>query len=147
MKENRRPGSPSPLCALGIYGGSRRAQGRRAESILLLFLISLCEAVLFGIDTGHLVETLCQHVVRYFGIYLCRFDVRVPQHPTDHLNTDTLRQRVGRGERVTGSVIGYRLIDDDFCRYFLQHPVAVGDVGHRQYEVRSRDLASVFVVL
>lgn len=40
-------------------------------------------------------------------------------------------------------MIGYRLVDADFCRYFLQHPVAVGDIGHKQYEVRSRDLTFV----
>lgn len=97
------------------------------------------------IDVGHFVETLCQHIIRYFGIYLCRFDVRVPQHPADDFDADTLRQRVGRGERVAALMIGYRLVDADFCRYFLQHPVAVGDVGHRQYEVRSCNLTPVLV--
>ena len=69
--------------------------------------------------------------------------IRVPQHPADDFDADTLRQRVGRGERVAGHVIGYRLVDADFCRYFLQHPVAVGDVGHGQYEIRPCNFALV----
>ena len=119
--------------------------GGRAESILLLFLISLCEAVLFGIDTSHFVETLCQHIVRDFGVNLGGLDIGMPQHAADDFDADTLRQRVGCGERVAGHMIGYRLVDADLRCNFLQYPVTVGDVGHRQYEVRSRDLASVFV--
>ncbi len=67
----------------------------------------------------------------------------MPQHPADHLDADALRQRVGRGERVAQTVIGYRLVDADLRRDFFQYPVAVGDVGHGQYEVCPRDLTFV----
>ena len=67
----------------------------------------------------------------------------MPQHAADDFDADTLRQRVGCGERVAGHMIGYRLVDADLRRNFLQYPVTVGDVGHRQYEVRSRNLTFV----
>lgn len=117
--------------------GGRYEYRRPQTTVISLFIMRGC------IDVGHFVENLCQHIIRYFGIYLCRFDVRVPQHPADDFDADTLHQRVGRGERVAALMIGYRLVDADFCRYFLQHPVAVGDIGHKQYEVRSRDLTFV----
>lgn len=103
----------------------------------------MCEAVFGGIDVGHFVETFGQHVVSYFGVYLGRLDVRMPQHPTDYLNADALCKCVGRGERVSGHMVGYRLVDADFRNYFLQYAVAVGDVGHGKHEVRSRNFAFV----
>ncbi len=48
-------------------------------------------------------------------------------------------------ERVAAHVVGDRLVDSDLDGDSFQDAVTVGDVGHRQYEVRSRDLASVFV--
>jgi len=42
-------------------------------------------------------------------------------------------------------VVGDRLVDSDLDGDSFQDAVTIGDVGHRQYEVRSRDLASVFV--
>ena len=38
-----------------------------------------------------------------------------------------------------------RLVDADFCRYFLQYPVAIGDVWYGQYEIRSGNFAFVLV--
>ena len=63
----------------------------------------------------------------------------------DHFDADALHQRVGRGELVAAHVVGDRLVDSDLDGDSFQDAVTVGDVGHRQYEVRSRDLASVFV--
>lgn len=41
---------------------------------------SLDETVFFGIDTGHLFESLCRHVVRDLGIDLESLDIGVSQH-------------------------------------------------------------------
>ena len=103
----------------------------------------MCEAVFGGIDIGHFVESFGQHIVRYFGVYLGRLDVRMSQHSTDHLDADALRQRVGRGERVAGHMIGYRLVDADLRSDLFQYSVAVGDVGHGQHEVRPRNFTLV----
>jgi len=40
-------------------------------------------------------------------------------------------------------VVGDRLVDSDLDGDSFQDAVTVGDVGHRQYEVRSRDLTFV----
>ena len=69
----------------------------------------------------------------------------MPQHPTDHFDANALHQRVGRCERMAPQMVGDRLVDSDLDGDSFQDAVTVGDVGHRQYEVRSRDLASVFV--
>ena len=127
----------------GRMNGEKRGDARLSPPLRFLFLS--CETIFCGIDVGHFVETLCQHIIRCFGIYLCRFDVRVPQHPTDHFDADALRQRVGRCERMAPQMVGDRLVDSDLDGDSFQDAVTVGDVGHRQYEVRSRDLASVFV--
>lgn len=44
---------------------------------------------------------------------------------------------------MTSAMIGYRLVDADLCRNLFQHPVAIGDVGNGQHEVRVCDLALV----
>ena len=56
-----------------------------------------------------------------------------------------MHQRVGRCERMAPQMVGDRLVDSDLDGDSFQDAVTVGDVGHGQYEVRSRDLASVFV--
>ena len=65
------------------------------------------------------------------------------QHPADHLDANTLRQCVGRGERMTCHMIGYCFVDADLRRNLFQHTIAVGDVGHGQHEIRSSYLALV----
>ena len=97
------PTARKPAAPLRPEGSSENPIGRtRAEGLFLhsLFLISLCEAVLFGIDTSHFVETLCQHIVRDFSVNLGGLDIGMPQHAADDFDADTLRQRVGCGERV-----------------------------------------------
>ena len=105
-------------------------------SLYPLFHISLCEAILFGIDTSHFVESLGQHVVRYLRVNLGGFDICVPQHPADDFDADSLSQCISRGERVARHVKRDRLVDPDFCCYFLQYPIAIGDVWYGQYELR-----------
>lgn len=107
--------------------------------VISLFIVQGC---IWQDSVGHFVEAFGQHVVRYFGVNLGRLDVRVPQHPADHLDADALCQRVGRRERMAGHMIGYRLVDTDLCRNLFQHAIAVGDVGHGAARVVTRNLAA-----
>ena len=68
----------------------------------------------------------------------------MPQHPADDFDADSLSQCISRGKRVAPHVKCDRLVDADFC-YFLQYPVAIGDVWYGQYEIRSGNFAFVLV--
>lgn len=82
--------------------------------------------------------------LRNLRIAPCHVRIRVAQYLGDDVDRHPVFDRKRR-KRMSCTVVGDRLVDSDLDGDSFQDAVTVGDVGHRQYEVRSRDLASVFV--